>query len=322
MTPADLAGCAELFVERHTARLAANSLYPANLDTPAVVEELLSGWLSNGEGIVAEASGTLVGYLTGRAVTGLGGIRMSFMWEWAHATRIDASATLFSEMYTAWCRLSGRPETTLHMAITFADDVATHDCLVQTGFGRHLIDGGKAISADDAALEVDSTAEVSRPTLEELDAVNDLEASLHAHLDEAPIWRPKSPGGGHVYDRTWIERPSRGLFVSRTASSSGSQVTGFMSAEAGAQDPKSLMSPPVPHITGAFLRPEARGTGASKALLAALMGWIHESGWTSATVDFETSNPEGSGFWLGPAGFQPLLYTMLRRLDPRYVSGG
>ena len=81
------------------------------------------------------------------------------------------------------------------------------------------------------------------------------------------------------------------------------------------------MSPPVPHITGAFLTPEARGTGAASSLLTALFEWIDDSGWKSATVDFETSNPEGSGFWLGPAGFTPLLYTMVRRLDPRYVKG-
>jgi GNAT superfamily N-acetyltransferase len=316
MTAGDVTGCAELFVERHAARRATNPLYPANLDTVEVVGELISGWLSTGEGIVAEQDGQLIGYLTGRAVTGLGGVRMSFMWEWAHATRADAPETLFSEMYTAWCRLSGRTETTLHMAIVFADDIATHDCLVQTGFGRHLIDGGRAIGPGDAGMTLNSSAEVSRPTLKELDVVNEMEASLHAHLDAPPIWRPKSPGGGHVYDRTWIERPSRGLWVS----GSDGQITGFLSAEAGAQDPKSLMSPPVPHITGAFLKPEARRTGASGALLAALLGWIHESGSKSATVDFESSNPEGAGFWLGPAGFEPLLYTMLRRLDPRYVN--
>ena len=309
-----MVACSELFVERHAARRAANPLYPANLDTPEGVEQLLSDWLTTGEGIVAESDGRLLGYLTGRAVSGLGGVRMSFMWEWAHATRLDAPETLFSEMYTAWCRLEDRPETTLHMAIAFADDVATHNCLVQTGFGRHLIDGGRAVGS---ARSSEDSVEVSRPTVDELEEVNDMEARLHAHLDAPPIWRPKSPGGGHVYDRTWIERPSRGLFVSR----SEGRITGFISAEAGAQDPKSLMSPPITHITGAFLTPEARATGASGALLATLMGWIYDSGWKNATVDFETSNPEGSGFWLGPAGFTPLLYTMVRRLDPRYVSG-
>ena len=53
MTAADLAGCAELFVERHRARRAHNPLYPENLDTVEVVVELLSGWLSTGEGVVA-----------------------------------------------------------------------------------------------------------------------------------------------------------------------------------------------------------------------------------------------------------------------------
>ncbi|MBU79906.1 MAG: hypothetical protein QF756_08750 [Dehalococcoidia bacterium] len=147
MTSADVPRCAELFVERHRARRENNPLYPENLDTTTGVGELISGWLSTGEGIIAEADGRIIGYLTGRTVSGLGGVRMSFMWEWAHASRTDAPDTLFADMYTAWCRLSSQPETTLHMVIVFADDVATHDCLVQTGFGRHLINGGRAVGA-------------------------------------------------------------------------------------------------------------------------------------------------------------------------------
>lgn len=314
MAEADVPGAARLFIERHGARRTANPLYPANLDTAESVERLLSDWLSTGEGVVAEEHGDLAGYLVGRAVSGLGGVRMSSLPEWAHATRTGADESLLSDMYTAWCRSPGRHETTLHTVVIFADDGAAHDDLVRTGFGRHLIDGGRMVGAGRDAIP--GSAKVSRPTLDELDVVNEMEASLDAHLDAPPIWRPKSPGGGHVYDRTWIERPSRGLWVSR----SGGAITGFMSAEAGAQEPKSLMSPPVPHITGAFLKPEARRTGASNALLASLLGWARESGWKSCTVDFESSNPEGSAFWLGPAGFTPLLYTMARRLDPRYAS--
>ena len=74
MTENDVAPCAELFVERHAARRASNPLYPTNLDTVEVVGQLISSWLSTSDGIVAEQDGTLIGYLNGRAVTGLGGV--------------------------------------------------------------------------------------------------------------------------------------------------------------------------------------------------------------------------------------------------------
>ncbi|MCH7593175.1 MAG: hypothetical protein IIB27_01530, partial [Chloroflexi bacterium] len=111
MTGADLARAAGLFVERHRERRAANPLYPDSLDSTATVEALLEGWLSTGEGIVAEQSGDLAGYLVGRAISGLGGVQMSFMPEWAHATRADAGAATFSTLYREWCRLPGRRET-------------------------------------------------------------------------------------------------------------------------------------------------------------------------------------------------------------------
>ena len=323
MTGADLARAAGLFVERHRERRAANPLYPDSLDSTATVEALLEGWLSTGEGIVAEQSGDLAGYLVGRVISGLGGVQMSFMPEWAHATRADAGEAMFSALYREWCRLPGRRETTLHTVVVFADDAPSHDDLVRTGFGRHLIDGGREVGAVepvDLRLQDRPGVDVSRPTLKELDRVNEMEAELNTHLNSAPIFRPETPGGGHVYDRTWIERPSKGLWVSRTRNRSGGEITGFMSAECGAQEPKSLMSLPVPHITGAFLSQDHRGSGAANALLGALLGWAAESGWKSCTVDFETSNPEGAAFWLGPAGFEPLLYTMARRLDPRYAS--
>ena len=95
MTENDVTPCAELFVERHAARRASNPLYPTNLDTVEVVGQLISSWLSTSDGIVAEQDGTLIGYLNGRAVTGLGGVRMSVMLEWAHATCADAPRSLF-----------------------------------------------------------------------------------------------------------------------------------------------------------------------------------------------------------------------------------
>ncbi len=318
MLQTDTPPATELFLERYRQRRSRNPLYPPTLVSDDAVRPLISEWLSTGHGVVAEQNGGMIGYLLGRETTGLGGIKMSFTPEWAHATKVGSSKDLTGDLYTKWCRINDRPESTLHMTMVFADDVSAHDCFVQKGFGRHLIDGGRVVNGFEPGA---SKVEISRPAVAELDQVNDLDSRLTAHLDQAPIYRPSSPesfgrfSGGHTYDRSWITESTKGIWVTRE----GDAITGFMSAEYGPQRPRSLKHPLLPHIEGAFLAPSSRGTGAANALLDGVLGWVSETGSRYCTVDFETSNPEGSSFWLRN-DFEPLVFTMTRRLDTRYAS--
>ena len=318
MLQTDISGATSLFIERHQERRSKNPLYPPTLISNDAVRPLISEWLSNGHGVVAEQDGAIVGYLVGRKTTGMGGIEMSFTPEWAHATKIGSFENMTGDLYTKWCRVSDKPESTLHMAIVFADDVSAHDCFVQKGFGRHLIDGGRVLDKFEPGK---SEVDISKATATDLDQINALDAKLTAHLDQAPIYRPSSPAsfgrfsGGHIYDLSWITEPTKSIWVSR----SGDALTGFMSAEYGPQRPSSLRYPLLPQIEGAFLDPSFRGSGSANGLLDALLGWVSESGCRYCTVDFETSNPEGSSFWLRN-DFEPLLFTMTRRLDARYGS--
>ena len=316
MLKADTSDATSLFVERYKDRRSKNPLYPPTLISDDAVRPLISEWLSTGHGVVAEQDGEMVGYLLGRQTTGMGGLDMSFTPEWAHATKAGSAGDLTGNLYTRWCRIGGRPESSLHMTIVFADEKSAHDCFVQKGFGHHLIDGGRVV---DGFKPGTSAVQVSQPTATELDRVNALDAKLTDHLDQAPVYRPASPAsfgrfsGGHTYDLSWITEPTKSIWVSRE----GDAITGFMSAEYGPQRPSSLKYPSLPQIEGAFLDPSFRGSGSANALLDAVLGWVVETGSPYCTVDFETSNPEGSTFWLRN-DFQPLLITMTRRLDARY----
>ncbi len=318
MLQTDTPTATRLFVERYRDRRSKNPIYPPTLISDETVQPLISEWLLTGHGVVAEREGEMVGYLIGRETSGMGGLGMSFAPEWAHSTKTGAPENLTGDLYAKWCRISDRTESTLHMAIVFADDIWAHDSFVQKGFGRHLIDGGRALDGFTPAV---SEVEVSRPTEADLEQVNYLDSKLTAHLDQAPIYRPSSPAsfgrfsGGHTYDRSWITEPTKGIWVSRE----GDAITGFMSAEYGPQRPSSLKHPLLPQIEGAFLDPSSRGSGSANALLDALLVWVSETGSAYCTVDFETSNPEGSSFWLRN-DFEPLLFTMTRRLDARYAS--
>ena len=142
MLVTDTSDATSLFVGRYRERRSKNPLYPPTLISDGAVLPLISEWLSTGHGVVAEQDGEMVGYLLGRETTGMGGINMSFTPEWAHATKAGSSGSLTGDLYTSWCRISERQESTLHMTIVFADELDAHDCFVQKGFGR--FSGGHA----------------------------------------------------------------------------------------------------------------------------------------------------------------------------------
>jgi GNAT superfamily N-acetyltransferase len=68
-------------------------------------------------------------------------------------------------------------------------------------------------------------------------------------------------------------------------------------------------------ITGAYTREDLRGTGIGTALLRIGLQWAASEGYTHCSVDFESANLPGSGFWL--RHFSPVTHSLVRRVDPR-----
>jgi GNAT superfamily N-acetyltransferase len=70
-------------------------------------------------------------------------------------------------------------------------------------------------------------------------------------------------------------------------------------------------------IEGAFTQPALRGSGIGTALLGRCLEWAREQGFERCAVDFEGENVLGRRFWL--RHFEPVLYSLARRIDPRAV---
>lgn len=72
-------------------------------------------------------------------------------------------------------------------------------------------------------------------------------------------------------------------------------------------------------ISGAYIRPEFRGHGAATTILDAAMKDYAAKGYRRCTLDFESTNPYASAFWL--RYFQPVAYSLLRILEWLPPSG-
>ena len=81
-----------------------------------------------------------------------------------------------------------------------------------------------------------------------------------------------------------------------------------------------MTDPTTIDVTGAYLKPEARGRGTADALLGKLLDWARERGYARCAVDFESANPTASRYW--PRHFTPVCHSLIRRLDERIAPGG
>jgi len=68
-------------------------------------------------------------------------------------------------------------------------------------------------------------------------------------------------------------------------------------------------------ITMAFTKENERNRGVGTVLLKHSLEWARSAGYKNCAVDFESANIPGSRFWL--ANFQPVCYSLVRRLDER-----
>ena len=88
-----------------------------------------------------------------------------------------------------------------------------------------------------------------------------------------------------------------------------------------------ILAPPAPraamvtpgrciHIDETYAEAESRRHGVGRTLLDAALARAREDGHDRCTVSWMTANLTGARFWQAN-GFRPLLYRLVRALDPR-----
>jgi GNAT superfamily N-acetyltransferase len=305
-------GAADLFSAQYEVICAKNATHvPDAFEQSQLAEDLLA-WALNGASVVAHEDGVIHGYLVGRFINWYHSESAFYSPEWAHNISIDRSGRLITDMY-AWLTRSGQLDnSSLHAIGVFASDKSTKHALNNLEFGTHQIEGVfRSFSVGESRISpADVTIRSGIPA--DLPRIIELDKQLWTHLANPPTSLDVSLSE-YPENRSKYQIPRDDSYIS-VAEIDGRMV-GFISCRMDIQESKTLRSSAVPHVNGAFVHEEYRDRNVAQLLLQDIFRWSVERSAPHVTVDFESNNVEGAGFWLS-RDFKPLVYGMVRRPPP------
>lgn len=305
-------GAAILFIKHYAALCSKNSVHVANaFEQNQLVEDLLE-WSANGASVVAHEDGNVHGFLVGRFINWYHSEAAFYSPEWAHSVTPERNGRLITNMY-AWITRSGQlDDSSLHAIGIFAPDSPTGSALSNLEFGIHQIEGVFRGLPDDESQIPPRDIKIRSGVQADLPEIIDLDKQLWAHLANPPtsleLDLSKYPENRSKYQ---IPRDDSYISVAEV----GGKIIGFISSRTGVQESKTLRNPNVPHINGAFVHEDFRDRNVAQYLLQDVFRWADKQSAPHVTVDFESNNVEGAGFWLS-RDLEPLVYGMVRRVPP------
>jgi GNAT superfamily N-acetyltransferase len=304
---------ARLFLHRYSDERRANSTLFDRTGSDDDVAGRLTRMLATNPGVAALDGRDLVGHLAGWQIDGFKGPeRGVYCPEWASvAVRASVQRSLYAEMSRVWVAQG----VANHVVCVLAHDSKALDAWNWDGFGMHVVDAIRTIEAMGATAF--PGVEFRKAAADDLDHFVPLADALAEHVMAAPVFchipRPRTRDD-HA-DR--LAEPSRHVWLAMH----GTDAIGYIQCETPLDDVAfSVLSPTNVGVSGAFVRPDWRGRGVATALLECVLAWGREAGMTTCSVDFESSNIHACRMWL--RHFQPVCYSLLRRVDPRMVTSG
>ncbi len=289
---------------------------PAAFAEPAACRPLLAELLGRdgAHGVVAlggpEPSGPLQGYL-------LGYPRQEEIWGrscWSpiegHALDGDADPEVARDLYAAWSAHFVGRGFFRHYVHAPADDAALAAAWFRTGFGQM-----QAHAVRDVELSAPAPAGVTvrRATPADIDRLADLLPLISLALMRPPAYAITLPETIPTYRGSWAEELEEPAAHHWLAEHDGRvlALATFYQAEPAPMVPQAAWE-----LAVAMTRPEARGRGLMRALLAAGLAEAREAGAGHCITDWRTASLPTHRSWTA-LGFRPTHYRLHRHIDER-----
>jgi GNAT superfamily N-acetyltransferase len=308
-----LEDAAELFCVRYRALRHHLPILPARYTTQEVILPMLRDLAQAAPGVVAIDDRQLVGFLLGFVIPDFLGKRSVFSPEWANATRPEASRRLYQEMYG---RLSAEwvaDHCFTHLVSLLENDPQGRDAWHWLGFGLAAVDGVRDLEPVHSAP---TGYALRRATLDDLPLAAAFDQALSQHLAAAPTFWPHE---NKDYGNWLMDSANAFWLASPVDQGHHEDAVGFIALEPGYQEGcQVIQDEKTISISGAFTRQETRGEGVATALLNISLEWARAQGYARCAVDFEPMNSLAARFW--PKYFQPVCYSLMRRVDARIGS--
>jgi ribosomal protein S18 acetylase RimI-like enzyme len=277
-------------------------LAPERYERPDEIIALLRPLAEVGQGAVATEGDRLVGLLAYERFP-FKGQRAAMSAEWAHAAEGERPGAIYQQLYRHLAARWLDESDTLHLMGTLSHDRAALDVWFWQGFGLLAVDAVRSLAWHGPAYNEG----IRRATADDADALHALGQGLMAHLRAAPVFLRGEGESLADWERSLADK-GRAVFI---ATQIWRQPVGYLRIGPANEDACTLIRDPgTASITGAYVAPEARGSGRGLGLLVAALAWAREAGYARAAVDFESANVEGAGFWM--RHFQPVVMSGMR----------
>lgn len=261
-------------------------------------------------GFAAVSDGAVVGFLIGYP-------RSEPIWGRACWSPIEGSALadgtdaeLMRDLYAAWSEhfvQRGHFRQYVHVP---ADDTDLAAAWFRTGFGAMQAHAVRDLEL--AALPPDGVT-VRRALPRDLDRVEGLLPLIAEALARPPAYAIRMPGEVATYRDSWaeeLEEPKAHHWLAEDADRVLAMAT-FYAADPGPMIPDGAWE-----LAVAMTRPDARGRGLMRALVAAGFAEAHQASATQCITDWRTASLLTHRTWTA-LGFRPTHFRLHRHVDER-----
>jgi ribosomal protein S18 acetylase RimI-like enzyme len=287
---------------------------PDTMATPEAVAGRLAHLADTRSGVAALRQGQVVGYLGWYFVDGFRGTgrRAAYCPVWSHATTPQDREQLYPLMYRAASERWTAVGCGAHAVTLLADDTEGAWAFSWTGFGISVVDALRTtgpLGAGAGAGGADGVGGVAIRAAVPSDLGNILamEAALRAHQTRPPVLMAVRVPEADRISRRLVD-PAAGYWL---ATAEGGRPVGFLRCDSSVDGATELVaSDTTVAISGCFVHPAARGRGVATTLLDTVLREYATRGFARCSVDFESFNPEATGFWL--RHFEPVCLSVIR----------
>ena len=259
--------------------------------------DVVASQLAGMDGYAATAGDRLVGYLTSwYPIADFRGTDRvaAYSPAWAHGvTTDDTSNEVLAALYGAAATDWAAARCAVHALTLLASQTNEIDGWFRCGFGMGTIDAVRPL--EPIAARSPRELRARQATAGDVAPLARLDAEHVQHYREPPVFMVPP---GEMDETAWTGFLAQPITSAWIAEDAAGGPFAFLRIDRAFGGSDVVADEHGVFITGAYVRPSRRRAGAMSALLDAALRHYARLGARCMAVDFESFNPEASGFWL------------------------
>jgi GNAT superfamily N-acetyltransferase len=246
-------------------------------------------------GAIAYRGESEIARLTGRLGDDVFGRHAWMTVQLAEGEQPDVLADLYRDAAPAWVADGYRA----HYVEVRADDAAQVELWFGLAFGRQQVFAARPVTGAEPYEGPVQVRIGGPPDIEIAMSMADL---IYRRHRESPVWSSAAFQADRAEWEEWLAEAETTYFVG--------ELDARPVAHLALYDDPARPADEI-YLAIAATLPDARGSGAMRALTAAAFAWAHEHGYRTCVTDWRSTNVESSRFWTH-RGFRPTRYRLHR----------